>query len=759
MYGNGTTEQETTAPEYDNVETTKYDDIELIDPEEYGIMKRDADPLYEHQKKMIAAMAEAELSPPIVTNDGGEYFSCLGVNACNPGSGKTAAMLALALMIPELDPPEVRAGRAFERTHTSALVSITAPNTDERVYIPTTVILAPLNLSMAAWVKNYEKFFSGKFYYMESFDSMQKSNLKQGGTFGNDLEEEMALLTKRITSLRGKKNRNTITPSERTALEEAELRKAELKTQKTRKSARVKYDNDAVIEYIVEKMMTHPIVICPASQFAALIPVFRKYTITRLIIDEPQAIVLTNQSDFIGSATNELIEYTVKSDRALSSMRELSCARMIWLVTGTPHQLKEQEKGHFVNTWIARNAPFLKDYANAITGDYKFPEMIERYIIKFPRDIIERNIHGGVKWGETVILHIRRPQLMAVLNGVVDDSLLALIEDDRLDELLTDLKLKDVKMDDPNVQVKIVNAVITRYRRSVSEIENKTYERSNRAIEENNEERLKSLKEKITTLERRLSVMEKLRELVRTGEVKEGELVCQICLEEVKLGDTIVLCPRCFNLWHESETMDYLSTRANTRGGVKMECPNCKLIMTGPNRPLKINLPADSNPDEIEITNEPEEESFASKLEAVRAVLGSEDAPRKTLLFLSSGRESVADTNVVKAIAAMGIEVIYQTNMTERQKADAYGANASHIHNIGDRKNIQNMINRFRDSKKQCVFIMRTDRESFGLDFEFADAAICYSKPKTQDMAQIVGRFERPGRNHPFTVYILEYKD
>jgi len=84
-------ENDPTKEELENI-NTRDDYMEIADYIVPNELKKE---LYKHQKQMIAWALEAE-SESVISNERGQFYSRIGVNASSPGSGKTAAMLGLS---------------------------------------------------------------------------------------------------------------------------------------------------------------------------------------------------------------------------------------------------------------------------------------------------------------------------------------------------------------------------------------------------------------------------------------------------------------------------------------------------------------------------------------------------------------------------------------------------------------------------------------------------------------------------------------
>lgn len=729
--------------------------------------------LYKHQKQMITKMLEAESEAPI-ESDKGIFYSRIGVNACKPGAGKTAATLAVLIGQPEVEPPQT-----CMMQYSSPLVSMALALDDSREYIPTSIIICPNTLINSAWKADCDKFYgSDKYYIIGTNAENAKAATKEGirvESKGNDL----ATIKKEITSVKqkigrltkpGAKSRSGQTREElQSLLEELEAEQNELMgatggRKVNRMGAAAAANDDGSIEFLVNKMRNHPVIICPASSFYTLVPVFKKKEVSRLVIDELQAITLTHQDHMIGYKTNDIIEFLCRVGRNNSSYRELSPARFIWLITATPDQLQEREKGHFFNSWIARNAPFLRDYSNSRTGHYMFPEMIERYIVKFPVSYINEIIFGGKQYNVDVNIKVSRNRALAVLGGVMGDDFDELLQNDQYDEIMKKLNIECVSINDPDAEMIIIEGAIDALNKQLDAIDHKEagYKEGNKArfIEENNKER-ERIRHKIANINRKLEALKSVQELVEGG---EGP-TCEVCMETFDDAE-IMACPECWACYHKNCILSWFK-----RNGANKTCPKCRKQFTSVADLCVVKLESHSDEegnDEVKIDfvhEEPETEDdapirYESKAEAIVDIVCSEDGPHKSLLYLNSLDDSDADNSTIRSLIDRKVYVFYDKAMTVEKKVNTFGPNAEkYLFCIANRKKISESIRLFEGAKNKCVFIMKTGTQSTGLNFPTVDAIITYSRFNPNVEAQIKGRAERASRTKEYLYIVLEYED
>lgn len=747
-------DDDTPPPEFNEITTDQnYRDIEEFELE---FSLQEGMEFHPYQKQMITKMLEAEILPPIET-ERGRFYSRLAVNACMPDSGKTPVTLAVCLGYPEIDQAPISMN-----TYSSSLVSFELPNDESREYIPTSIVVCPPELAVNAWKKNCEKFFGDDLcYILGTASEIQAQASKSGVKFSNDDE---AAMKKRLTSLKNKRKRGTLKDAEIAELDELEKWSAEKKATKTKRvSTSTKARDSGIMEFIVQKMREYRVIICPLSSFQLLFPIFEKYEVSRLILDELQKSTVTKQDDLIGYKINPVMEYLASrtTKRKENTYRELSPARMIWLITATPHQLHEHEKGRWFNTWIGKNAPFLNDYCNAASGKFMFPDVIERYVIKFPNEYIKEQKDGGNVWRKNLTLKVKRPNIVGVLQGVMGDDYDVLLQNDNFEEVMRKLGLDGVGVNDPELELKIIQASIDKLNKDIAEIDYREagYKTGgNATILAKNEEERNAIRKRIATIERKYNALTTIKEHF-AGELEEP-ISCQICFENIE-GE-VFACKECWAF-----TCRHCALTWSKKMGANKQCYKCKTKFHSVKDfgVYKQNADGEVNvePEIKEELHEDEEENiedkeFDSKLEAITTVLSDDYGLEKTLMFLNSGDESNNDNTIIRALIDMGLHVFYDNSLTERERIAKFGQRGKdYVHCVANRRKMDKELEKFRDAKKRCVFILKTGSKSTGLDFPFIDAILCYSNFKEGDVEQIVGRAERHGRTKEFCFITLNY--
>lgn len=693
--------------------------------------------LYKHQYQTIYKCLEAENLPPI-DNERGSFYARVGINANNPGSGKTAAMLGLAFY----DVPETEVGGEL---YASSLTAITLRSID-REYIPCSVYMADLKLTQN-WKRDCDDYY-GKGHWFEigtSGELFEQASRSSGRL--RDIIESLALLKKEITSA---KRRFGAASQEVIDLTDENL---ELTKEKEN------LGRDLVNDYIIKMMKKYRVIICGHTNFQFLIPVFEEVQVDRLVIDELQDISITKQDTFRGVGCNPVLEYMLKNRKGVLNYREASPARFIWIVTATPYLIEGNEKTkggstHYFNSWIGKNAPFIRDYINSGTGNYILPEMIYRYVIKFPDYYINNNIYGGKNFVRYYNLKCKKPREFAAIQGALGNAFDEFLENDDYDGLM-----KKLSIDNPEDIIDAVKAQlydqIDAIRKTMSE-----YKAEGVMLEKllsDRENDIAEIEAKITAIDSKLESFK--------GAMVEDCAICYESLqafskippeneEDKKIWDekSVVACKSCFKPFHTGCLFQSFSISHNHT------CPNCRAKLD--EETIIRVTDDDGEVDFKSIRNEEEQIKdettiFENKQDALREVLGQ---CNKALLYLNtSGEYGVGDIEIIKMMAEMGIDVRIPSTMTKEKKVNVFGEYAARIITPRAKRQIAMDLDDFKKARNPTVWVLKTSHSSSGLNFPFIDSIICYSKFKEEE--QIKGRALRPQRTEPFNYVVIEYED
>lgn len=740
-----------TDPDYRDIEET---DIDLLEGENF----------YKYQKQMITKMIEAEEEGPIETEQG-TFYSRIAVNAMMPGSGKTGPTIGLCIAKPEVSKPAISMAN-----YSSSLVSLSI-NETEYEYIPTSLIICPGPLVESAWKKNCDKFYGDGYYYIIKAFEQTKKEIAKDDSF-ETTESEMTQINKKITSIKGKINRGTAKLIDINTLPVLEERKKYLKANKSTLSIEEKINSEEEIEFIVSKMKQYPIIFCPANLFYMMIPILKQYEISRLIVDELGVIKITNQKNMISYKTDPIIEFLTRSDKSttsISSYRERSPARMIWIITATPQQIMENtlNTDHFFISWIVKNSPFLKDYLNASDGNYMFPEMIQRYIIKFPNSYINECRNNGVVYERSYVINVKKPLLNLILDGIMGKEFDELLENDAIDELKNKLNVINTGNDPNEINFAIIQGAIDKLQSNIQDINIKESNYKNGAnskILADNDSKKNKLNKSINKIELRTSNYDLATNFV--NDELDTPLLCMICESDLDKTSTCA-CPGCYSMCHDTCIFSSVLEVDDFR------CKNCKTKITSLDQ---INVLVEykdededynsatfmkkvNDSDDLEVPDIMNDSKLNALIEIIdyKSESKSND-PYKCLIYLYDSSEYKNEYEIIRHSLDKGIRVYYDKNINKAKIEELFGNNGiNHLTSVSDRKKMEKYIDSFRNNKHPSVFIMRTNAQSTGLDFPFIDDIITYSENDYSLRSQIVGRADRPSRKKMFDMFEMTY--
>lgn len=694
----------------DNFESVR-DDIQIA-----GLLLPPHAPnLFRYQRQMIDRCLCAEGAGPVKTR-AGTFYARTGVNANNPGAGKTVVMLAMSRF--PVNPS------AFPGNIYSSSLSVIILPPKKRKYVPCSLYLAS-NKVADNWKRDCDKFFGAGQYF-------------EFGTEG----DIVAMVNREHNNFGPKKI--------------VELRPGE-------------FD-----DFVMRKLTSYKIIIAAERSFQYLIDIFMDIQIDRMVIDEPQDIVITSQDKMKGYCLNEDLDFLLRFGANEGTYyREEPFARFTWLVTATPHLISDnlrsgtKGKNRYFNTWVDRNAPFLRDYINSSGGAYHFPDMIKRYVIKFPNSYIDYHKTGGINYMEPIILKIKKPIQAIAVEEALDESFDMLLQNDDISAIMTKLKI-----DSPE---KIVEGVINELNEQIQELEAKKTENQlgGQALVvyiQGIDAKIAPLVAKIDSVIRK---MQRLNETVQTSNVHSDSGDCVLCSQQMIpqpeicprnqnpmewANQCVVVCKTCFNPFH-AHCMKKMFDISN-----KTTCPFCNSNLLDGNllkyssegrgdvsvaREEKVKLF-----NSIPIVTEPH--VFNSKLEALAGAIQTKNL-QKGLLYLDlQGDDTKTENDIIYVLLQLGFDVRIPSSKTKAQIAAKFGAYAQQVLVPGNSRDVGKELKKFEDSTRCTIWIMRTSKSSSGLNFPFIDFIFCYSKFKQEH--QIVGRANRPSRRIMYKYIVLEYE-
>ena len=786
------------------VEITTVPDPETIDilfPKKY--FKKSCKP-FDHQGKTVRLCADAEACKGVQTEiynpDTGVLQgsalcrSRIGGIANNTGAGKCLTALALACCDIEVEP------EVF--SYSSSLVDVTITPNEQRQVLPFSIILCPKTI-VNHWKKNAEDFMKEEYYKV--FESKARllqliaafdlpDDFEIGHTTPLELDYWKSYNDMKDMKVEIKKL-NKIFKQEKD-----EDKAEELEAQLEEKMRHYKYcENNCssiiekfkVDDFLKVTMEGKKVLICSAEAFYILFPMLIKYRIQRLFIDEPQLILITNQIQFRDSSFNECLDFLF-NPKALSRSpyRENSPACFTWLISATIHQAIENESSgkktktpRYINTWIGRNAPFLRDYVNSVNKQYRMPELVKKYIIKFSRSYVMEQMFKGKKLYVRYNIKVKRSIQAVAVEGVFEGNeqniITDLINNDDSEGLCNYFGIESIE--------DLSDGIIKKLKYKIDDMKDKI--KNTKLVGDGKENYVAKLKDAIAVINSKIKNIEMKQEKLNP---REGEsLECIICREDVKIDKEpnvedkekknallkehgTLICSVCATVYHCKCLLDYLQITNKKdccmcRADLEKTKPCFLFKQTKNSRNIDDSFTDFLKEEKEELGSkkkgkkEKEEEkridklTFDDKLEAFQECL--EYSGDKLLVFtnFSTKGDSQVDSQLVRYMIDNGYKVVIPRSKTKAELDANYGSEYTpYISMIRTQKDTPIMLDKFRQTSEKTAWILESGVTSAGLDFEFVDTIICYSN--FASMTQIIGRGLRIGRNKKFRVFVLCYE-
>lgn len=724
--------------------------------------------LFEHQKVAITWCLEAEGGKPIVNNAGEKFYSRSGTVCLPTGTGKTVIMVGLS---------NFDVGKAHMKSLiTTTSLNLISLNPIERENISCTVICVDSKILKTAWISDLDKFYntSLSFYYYETESKLlndlpkypqvmtSPEYMKYAEVYGRYTEVKKwteyiysmykagSFTTQQFeeyfTKLGYPDQRTNHTASKIINVIQEELDEAEY---------------DFKIYFLAYVMSTIKIFFVPNTCFYTLFPFFKKYTVSRLILDEPQNTTYTKQDLFRDYIKNPRLKRLKRAGKTVEYSEE-SPARFIWYVSATPNLIADNKKDHYFNSWINKNDLILEDYLNSIRGEGMFPELTKRYIVKIPYSVILKSARPDFdSLIKEYVVTSRRSALSNVLKGALGDEFDNMLENDDYSGIIKKLALGGTVNDILEKSIERLRLDIQKDKVAISNYATAT---PKHIIEKSNDE-LRKKEENLAKLERKISTFRG-----NGGEYEE----CSICYEEMHFipqsGDSadksIVSHTKCLNCFHIGCLKPVLTS--------SRKCPICRDDLTDENViPVTTSLENRKynasrmmqdqfwwNPNKIYDSKHDSLKSCLSNMERYNQFGTLENQYRmKVLLFVeySSGESDEFDA-IVRLCQQAKFNVRLPFN-----RFGTVGAFKTHYPPIGGfevkhpraKKDFAKDVEEFKNANQRTLWIFRSGKESAGLNFPFVDTLIEYSRFKAHK--QIIGRVKRLNRTIPVDIIRLRY--
>lgn len=763
--------------------------------------------LWRHQRQAARCMLDAEENSVIVDENGESYESDFGVLGLPTGTGKTATALTVAAY-------SVSERKNKFKILYSALNCIKLKKT-ERPNIDVTVICTNEDILSNAWEKDIRNLFGGyeisgvgalsvgntgmpyfKFTTMGKFEAEVKQSqeytyfsnfvfslkqmygqweiyLKANPQYQANFEVEMMKYDKDISTL-------------------ADLNKFITKKEKelaTFYSKLYNYKLAQILSKVKVAFVTN-------NGFQILLDFFKEYTVSRLMFDEPQKLVLRNQSNFENYIEDHRYEtirrhfqaaYGRAGSKQPTTFAEESPARFIWYVTATPHDIYKNVANHYINAWVARNDYMTKDFIKHDSPERRLlRKMVAKFVVRFPysyiRPLVNPHLEGLCR---KIVLKCKSRMESSILRGVLGPEVDQMLENDDLEGVLDKLSTGDGATD---ILTVALNRVLLDIQKLNARIQGYATNTPAHIIEESNK-KLKSEIEKYNDLKKKIDIFR--------GTIKDEEVMtCVICMDDVehtfvkKEGESpeeaaarfgVVHCA-CMNPFHYACLHQWLDKQKT--------CPTCRAeVVPDEIKPFNkkgvnngsveqqqnADLTSHTQRQKPHLTTWVENENYMNfdtlkklyddKIDALKDALkpimftpyGSTQPTfarrSKVLVFIEFAKqENPQQKQIIQTIQDAGFNVRLPFTLTKERIAALYPPRNGCSISV-PKKDIAKEIDAFKVDPTPTVWLFRSVKESAGLNFEFVDTIICYSKFGAY--RQILGRALRLTRRTHFDFITL----
>ena len=177
-------------------------------------------------------------------------------------------------------------------------------------------------------------------------------------------------------------------------------------------------------EALIEKISSYKVIFINRTMFQHIFRIFTKIVVARIIFDEIQSLAITNEKKF-----QNYINHPFLNDAKVGSYRELMPANFIWIVCATPDDIKSGTSRYMTN-YLLKNAFFF--------NSENYPELSKNYIIRFPDEYIDK--FTNIPKPSIYELTCKRPIALELVEGLVDNNILEMIQNDQLGEAINQLE-------------------------------------------------------------------------------------------------------------------------------------------------------------------------------------------------------------------------------------------------------------------------------------------------------------------------------
>lgn len=720
--------------------------------------------LWKHQYQAIYAALEAEHKGPVINDKGEAFYSRSGIICLGTGTGKTMIMLGVSNF--GVDKPSIENNIAATSLNTILLNKVPREN------IPCTLICCDKKILNNAWIPDLKKGYPGIPYHI--FDTV--------GSFKEDVKKCQEYQYYNIETQKIKMYINewcTMLHNNVKTQAEFEIALSTLGDIRSESDAKIFFNQlDRKLENKLQELINKTLVnilksvkifIVTKDSFYFLFDLFKDYTVSRLILDEPQSTTLTHQKMFREYIKDERMKKLRSNGLGrMLPFYEESPARFIWYVSATPHLIAENNDDHYFNSWISKNDYVISDYSSNKEEERLFPELSSRYVIKFPYSYILESRPEFKALINEYVLKCKKKVEVTILRGALGDEFDQMLENDDFEGLISKLNVGGEVTNVLDAAVRRLQIEIDKHRHKINSYDDNTPKHVIEQSKAKLEEEINNLKEIERKINRYRGIstqssnedcpicFESLHIIPQAGDEPDKRCIIHMgCMNVFHIGcmKTVFLsnktCPMCIGNLIESEIK---LTCDNNNQSVEMQVINEENHQRQINNHQNMNVILDVN------------KEYEDKMEALKACLGpmvrnGQVYPRrKILLFVDFSKdESAKIKEIIHLIqdAGFNVRLPFKVGTIDALNRAYPPRNGMIVKQAGASTSITKEIEKFREDSQPYVWIFRSNKESAGLNFPFVDTSIEFSKFKSH--MQIRGRSKRYNRVVPVDLIRLDY--
>lgn len=767
-----------------------------------------------HQSQAANAMLIAESGEDIITQNGDIYNSNFGILALPTGTGKTIT----SLLVAAYDVPE----RKEKLKTISTMLCTLRLKKVERQNISVTIICTNDDILNERWIPDISNFFGGVEYQSSNLFTSNIGNgmpyYKFGGkkTIENEVKNspEYINYSSNLANLKTLCSQwNSLLYSNPDYQPQFELAMTQIDskiktiddfhTHLAKKEEELKKVYEILFNFKIATILSNVrVAFITNDSFQILLNFFKYYTVSRLIFDEPQTLVLTNQKNFEDYLMDKKFDDTRrhffgsvgrKNCKPPTTYSEESPARFFWYCTATPGLISDNDKGHYINTYVSRNEFITLDYIkHPNPNDRLYRELIARNVIKFPYSyILEKSRPDLLSLCRKITLKTKKSMQSTILRGVLDENIDNFLENDDEDAIKGRLA-KDLGLDKlyrNGTVMDILDLALQKLLLDINDLDKtiKGYKAgAKQHVINESTKKLQDMIQKYHTTKKKIDIFK--------GDINNTDLIqCSICgnsieheylpIEGESQEDILkrfgIVHTNCMNTFHYQCLLNYKNSE-------EWNCPLCNQEVEetdikpfnkkgGSNSTLQqdenYKLSIQNNPrysqhveNETYMNFNTLNKTYIKKTDALRDTLkpildvdqnGNQFlSPRKKgLLFVEfSKNENPKQKEIIKILQESGFDVRLPFTLKNEELNSQYPPiNGSYVHN--PKTNFVKEIKEFMETSKPTIWLFRSVKESAGLSFPFVDFIVLYSKFKS--VKQILGRGMRLTRVIKFDFIII----